>query len=130
VVIFFLGRVVVKEGEAKDNKGMANRVREHPSSQRKVCEYILITLSLSNKGWHQQWFYLWGAGHETLPRPQLPGFDLGLPFEAPISSCRDITPDEKVWIHNLLADVLILREKGMSGADVILCQSPVRHCSS
>jgi hypothetical protein len=91
---------------------------------RRSCKYIMITLSLSNKGWHQQWFYLWGAG------PQLPGFDLGIPFEAPIHWCHDITPSEKVWIRNLLAGVLILREKGMPGANVILCQPPVRGCSS
>jgi hypothetical protein len=30
-------------------------------------KYILIPLSLSNKGWHQQWFYLRVVGQETLP---------------------------------------------------------------
>jgi hypothetical protein len=32
-------------------------------------EYISISLSLSKKGWHQQWFYLWVAVQETLLGP-------------------------------------------------------------
>ena len=32
-------------------------------------EYIPVPLSLPNKGWHQQWFYLHVVGQETLPGP-------------------------------------------------------------
>lgn len=58
---------------------------------RRLHEYILVLLSLSNKGWYQQWFCLWGTGQETLLGLRLPGFDLGVPFEAHISWSHDIT---------------------------------------
>jgi hypothetical protein len=47
---------------------------------RRSWEYNYIPCSLSNKGWHRQWFYLWIVGQEALPRSHVPSFDLGVPY--------------------------------------------------
>jgi hypothetical protein len=59
-------------------------------------EYILIPISLFNKGCHMQWFYLQDVSQGFLLGPQLLGVNLGVPSEAPINWSRDVTPEEKV----------------------------------
>jgi hypothetical protein len=65
MTIFFLHRAATKEGGAKIMEVCPIGCASIYLRSGRSHEYITIPLSLSNKGWHKQWFYLWGAGQGT-----------------------------------------------------------------
>ena len=78
-----------------------------------VGEYLSMRLSMSNKGWHSQWFYL--KNDAVAPLPEFTG---RLIEEAPESWRKWGIPEKDKKIRDHIAAMHILKENGLKGSDV------------
>jgi len=81
----------------------------------RVGEYPPMWLSMSNKGWHSQWFYL--KNDAAAPLPEFTGYLI----EEALESWRKwgiLEKDKKkIWDH--IIAIHILKESGLKGSGVI-----------
>jgi hypothetical protein len=82
-------------------------------------EYISMKLSLLNKGWHLQWFYLKNNVALALPEHALPEYTRRVVEVVPASWGWGISKKGLKRIVDHLAVVKILREDGVKGSGVI-----------
>ena len=81
----------------------------------RVGEYLPMRLSMSNKGWHSQWFYL--KNDVATPLPEFTG---RLIEEAPKSWRKWSVPKkDKKKIQDHIAAFHILKESSLKGSGVI-----------
>jgi hypothetical protein len=82
-------------------------------------EYISMKLSLLNKGWHSQWFYLKNNASPALPEHALPEYT-GRVVEVVLDSWGWGIPNKDLKrIVDHLAAIKILREDSVKGSGVI-----------
>lgn len=79
-----------------------------------VKEYMPMKTTSSNKGWHQQWFYV--KNRVDAPLPEYTGRiiedALAVWAYGPIEK-------EKTWIQGLLEAIALLKSRGLTGAGVV-----------
>ena len=81
----------------------------------RVNEYMLMRLSTSNKVWHSHWFYV----KDDAAAP-LPAFTGRLIEDVPESWRKwGVLDKDKKKIHDHLAAIRILKERGMKGSGII-----------
>ena len=73
-----------------------------------MSEDVPFKLSLSNKGWHPQWFYLKNTATAGAAVNLLPPFTLDLPSAVPTSWREDMLEEAKMRMVRVRSAIVLL----------------------